>query len=227
MTPPTPQDPIEPPAGDNQNPGDSSAGGPPKPPAAGDSLEQKLATLQKEAERWQKGYAGLQSALSKKDTELNALQALVQEKSGLLQTLQTTHTDVEKQLETLKTSLEENELNLTATKSQLQRAKIIMKKFPQLAEWEADGQLPESSADATDTDVETLFQSFSEKLASFNKNISQGAGGGPIPPAGGNNQSITSADAELKLANKAQMDGKHAEYDEHFNKYLELKNRKT
>ena len=209
--------------GDNQPPaGDPPAATGQKPPAAGsDTLEKKLAVAEAEVERWKKGYGGLQTILGNKDQELTALTGKLTEKEGALLSLQQTHTQFQTDHKTLAEKAEEMELGLTTTKSQLQRAKVIMKQFPQLAEWEADGQLPETPADAKEDDVVKLFQSFSDKLALVSKANNLGAGGGPPPPAGGGGLTST-ADDELKAAKECMKKHDMAGYNAHYAKYLEL-----
>jgi DNA repair exonuclease SbcCD ATPase subunit len=191
------------------------------PPPAGNSAEEMLKAAKVEAERWKNGYAGLQKTLGKKDIELEKLTKQLEETNSGLSTLQQTHTSVQTEHQSLTQKAEELELNLNATQSQLQRAKIIMGKFPHLASWEADNSLPETPVDAKEEDVIKLFQSFSDKLAAATKSANINAGGGPPPPAG-NGGGSTSADEELKLAKDAASHGKLDEYSAHYNKYLEL-----
>jgi len=213
--------------GDTGNPPkDPPTPGNPNPPATGDTAEQKLAAALKEAERWQNGYKGLQTTIAKKDVLIDDLTKEKDSEHGTLEGLQKTHTELQAEHEKTKVKLDELELGKTTAEVQLQRAKIIMKKFPHLSEWEADGQLPETPADAKEEDVVKIFQSFSDKLAAAAKISNKGAGGSPPPPAGGDGGNTGSAAEELKLANAAMFAGNTKEYNEHFAKYLELSKQK-
>jgi hypothetical protein len=193
-------------------------------PAAGLTVEQQLAAALAEADRWKNGYAGLQREIANKLTpKVTTLEGEVLTHKTALETLQQAHTALGTEHETLKTQFEEADLERTTAKSALQRARIILAKYPFLASWEADGQLPESPVDAKDEDVEKLFQSFADKLATVAKISSLGAGGGPPPPAGGGGGSgNASADEELKQANAAMFKGDSAGYNLHFQNYLNL-----
>jgi chromosome segregation ATPase len=195
---------------------------PPKPPAAGtETAEQKLAASLAEATRWQTGYAGLQKTLAKKEIAFDDLSKKFDTEHSALTTLQATHTTVQTELEKLKGTVDELEVGKTSVEVQLKRAKIIMKKYPHLAEWEADGQLPETPVDAKDEDIDKLFQSFSDKLAVAAKQSGKSAGGSP-PPPGGDGGTPSSAAEELKQANAASAKGDMVAYNEHYAKYLEL-----
>jgi hypothetical protein len=211
----TDPDPKDPPAPGNQN-----------PPASGETAEQKLAAALKEAERWQNGYKGLQTTIAKKDVLIDDLTKQKDAEHSTLEALQATHTALQTEHEKAKNTLGELELGKNTSDVGLKRAKIIMKEFPQLAEWQADGQLPETPADAKDEDIRNLFKSFSDKLAAAAKINNKSAGGSPPPPAGGDGGNTGSAAEELRLANAAMFAGNTKEYNEHFAKYLELTKQK-
>lgn len=208
---------------DPQNP---PAPASPNPPATGETAEQKLAAALAEAQRWQNGYSGLQKTIAKKDIEIGDLTKAKDTDHSALEALQATHTALQTEHQTIKVKLDELELGKTTAEVKLMRAKIIMGKFPELASWEADGQLPETPVDAKEADVELLFKSFSDKLTAAAKNASKGAGGGPPPPPGGDPTSPTAAE-ELKLAKLAMSKGNVPEYTVHYNRYLELSSKKS
>ena len=195
----------------------------PNPPATGETAEQKAAAALAESQRWQNGYSGLQKLIAKKDLEIGELTKAKDADHSALEALQTTHTALQTEHQTVKVKLDELELGKTTAEVKLMRAKIIMGKFPELASWEADGQLPETPADAKEADVELLFKSFSDKLTAAAKGASaiKSAGGSVIPPPGGDSTVSTAAE-ELKLAKAAMSKGKLDEYTAHYNKYLEL-----
>jgi hypothetical protein len=195
-------------------------------PATGETAEQKLAEALAEASRWQNGYGGLQKTIAKKDLEIGDLTKAKDADHSALEALQITHTALQTEHQTAKAKLDELELGKTTAEVKLMRAKIIMSKFPELASWEADGQLPETPADAKETDVEALFKSFSEKLTAAAKGITKTAGASIVPPPGGD-PAGTNAAEELKLAKAAMSKGKIDEYTLHYNKYLELSAKKS
>jgi len=205
---------------------DPPAPGTPNPPATGETAEQKLAAALKEAERWQNGYGGLQKTIAKKDLEIGDLTKAKDTATSALEVLQTTHTALQTEHQTFKVKVDELELGKTTAEVKLMRAKIIMGKFPELAPWEADGQLPETPADAKEADIEILFKSFSDKLTASAKVVNKPAGGSPPPPPGGD-PSVPNAAEELKLAKAAMSLGKVDEYTAHYNKYLELSAKKS
>lgn len=117
---------------------------------------------------WQASYKGLQALynkLKKSHDELEAKYAAVVQSSEETN-LQVTNRDkqlevLQTELGNLKTQIQSLEGEKAKTEGRVTRAQLIMAKYPELAEFEADGLLP--SAD-TQEELEQAFQKFREKL---------------------------------------------------------------
>jgi len=117
---------------------------------------------------------GLQRTIAKKDAKIQELEAKVQELEGKLE-------DLSAEAETIKERAErasELEQQLTEKERELQRKKLVMSEFPELAQLEAEGLLPNAD------DEEELRQALAkvrEYMQSFAKSAVEKAAEGTLP----------------------------------------------
>jgi len=117
-----------------------------------------------------------------------------------------------------KTSLDEQ---LQAATRKLARNQLVMGKYPNLAQWEADGLLPDLPEDK----LEVALKAISEKLATTNAQIRQTAvAGASALDSSANATAEVTATSLLKEANAAMLKGDQKGYNEKFEAYLKAKN---
>ena len=165
-------------------------------------------------------YTGLQQTheketLAHKATKGELLAAQTQLKS-LTDQIATLETGSKSILEA-KTSLDEQ---LDSAKRKLARNQLVMGKYPNLAQWEADGLLPDLPEDK----LEVALKAISEKLVVTNAQVKQTAvAGASALDSSANATTETTAASLLKEANAAMLKGDQKGYNEKFDAYLKAK----
>lgn len=163
-------------------------------------------------------YTGLQQTHEKtilahradKDT-LASLQTQLTNKDTVLQGVSTQMTE-------LTTKLEGSTKELEISRQKNERTTLIMGKFPQLSNFEADGLLPQAAAG---DDLEKLLTSFSEKLGVLKKTSQQTVmAGASDPPSGKDAVSTPTTKQLLDEMNELSRAGKWKEYNDAYAKYL-------
>lgn len=188
--------------------------------------EKAAADLIKAREDATKSYTGLQQTLTREqaakktvEDSLAALNLQFQEVTGIRTTIGT-------ELEQAKEKLSVTDKELQTLRVTQSRTSLILKEFPALAEFEADGLIP-MPANAVKEDgsvdqdiLRNVFKNFQTKVLSMAeaKTKQYNAGGTPNqPPAGG----PTTAQSFLAQANAAAAKGDTKGYNDFFTKYLE------
>jgi len=163
-------------------------------------------------------YAALQATLQK----------TVDEKTNFERDLTTTVAKVA-ELENLRDGLSTQLTGLTGEKttliqekeklaSTLERHKLLMASYPELAQFEAQGLIPL----AEDGKNEEIFKKFQEQLVNVGAKIKSeyGKGGGaPPPPTAGSNSAQLDAKALLAQATEKALLGKTSEYNSLMDQY--------
>ncbi len=189
------------------------------------SLKGQLTTKTTEAEEATKRFTGLQKVYQ---TEKDAHTLLQTEHAKLTTQFQTAFTEAE----TFKNGLAERDQKLaqltadhTKATTGLERARLIMSKYPELAPFEANGLLPTPGEGKTLEDVLGAFKTSLDDVAKkANANFAAGAS---LDPAGTSNlggssaQNATVATLQAK-ANEAAITGKSDEYNNYMDQILKL-----
>jgi hypothetical protein len=168
-------------------------------------------------------YTGLQQTHEKEvgahkaaKAELATAQAQIKELTDKIGTLETGSQSI---LEAKK-SLEDQ---LTTTSRKLKRSQLVMSKFPHLAQWEAEGLLP----DAPEDQLETVFKAIGDRLATTNTQArQQQVAGASALDSSASAVVEVSANVLLKEANDALVKGDQKTYNEKFEAYLKAKAKK-
>lgn len=162
-------------------------------------------------------YTGLQQTHEKTilahKADKDALSAVQQKAQGLEATLQT----LQAQSQEFQTKLQSTEATNATLQSEVERKKLIMGKFPQLAPFEADGLLPVAPLDQ----LETLLATFNSKLGATQTAAKTEHIAGASNPPPGNSQAEPTSKQLLDKANVLAREGKWAEYNTVYDQYLQ------
>jgi hypothetical protein len=174
-----------------------------------------------------KRYTGLMQTLQKEQDDKKELKTKFDDLSGQFTTVKSEHATATQSVSTLQAQLDKVEIEKDSLAVQNARVMLIMRDFPQLALFEAEGLLPETGVDDKEDALKTLFTNFSAKLGVFEKKAQESFGAGGLPkPAGaggeGDKLKASTAQAELNAANEASKANKPAEYKQHYDAYLAL-----
>ena len=182
------------------------------------------AKAQADAE-WQKRFGGLQATYQKEQeaktnamTELTTVRSMLESNTKTLETLNTEKT-------TLTTQVTEKDQALSKAQAELQRKTLIMKDYPQLIAFEANGLLP----DAPLEELPTKLNLFRDSLGTIENAAKQqhNAGGTPPDPASKQQGAERTAAAALKDAQTASIKGDVGTYQTFYKEYLELSGKES
>lgn len=208
-----------------------SSGDPQNPPKQDGTdyktlYEQTKTQLDKAQADATKSYTGLQQTLSREQAAKKTLEESLQALNGQFQEVTGIRTTLDTELQTVKSTLSTKDEELKSLRLAKIRTGLIMKEFPALAAFEADGLIPQP-ADAVDAEgkvdeakLRSIFTSFQTHLLSVAdvKKQQYNQGGTPQNPPSSEN---ATAQGFLALANKAAKEGDMKTYNENFSKYLE------
>jgi DNA repair exonuclease SbcCD ATPase subunit len=174
-----------------------------------------------------KRYTGLMQTLQKTQDDKKAIADQFDDLQTQFKTVKSEHESATQSVSTLQSQIDALEIEKETLSVKSARADLIMKEFPQLAGFEADGLLPETGPDEGEEALKKLFTSFSAKLGSVKEQAKTDFGKGGLPGsagAGGENNTNKTATAKVEydLAVAASLKGDQTEYRKHYDNYLNL-----
>ena len=171
----------------------------------------------------QKAYAGLQKTLQTVQDELKGFKESHSLTLTQLATLQAEHATTQSAYEAALNGLNAVKPELDELKMFKGRMSLILKDFPDLIGFEAEGLLPQGKIE----ELTPKLTAFRAKLGSIQdaQHKQNDEGSTPPPPGGAGGvggEQPTTADGWLALANKSSADGHFELFDKYFNEYLKM-----
>jgi len=178
-------------------------------------LQAKINALEKDRDEWRSRATGWQGTYQREQDKWKADSAKVSDLSNQIAMLVEERDSKERLLQETSGSYSLLETEFEVAKLQLERTQILIKEFPDLLQFEADGLLPDGTGD----EFKTKLGKFKEVLGNAGKGNAKAAlaGGSPVPP--GSTQPQTRSDL-WKAATEALRKGDAAAYEENYSKFL-------
>jgi len=186
---------------------------------------------------WAAAYKGLQSAYNKLQTKMDKLQEQYDAASSQSEEHLQGKSAAEKQLktlgeemETLKQQISTLDGEKTAAEAKIERSRLIMSEFPELAEFEAKGLIP--NADTPEAQ-RTIFEQFKETLGGRIDTTVQSKMAGASPPGTSTTSTSSPPPEESEevlwrtMMKTAGVPGKQEEYQAAQEKYDALQEKKS
>ena len=182
--------------------------------------EQLQATYAKDLEKAEERRQGLQSTYTKEQDAHKMTKQSVEELKKQMSVIAQEKDTIFSNLSQLEKDKMEKDKEIETLRRKDVRAKLIFGKYPQLATFEADGLLPETTEDKLDE----VFGNFLTKLGSIQDKSKQdfGKGGTGNPPLSKDKEPDTKSVLAAKMRD-AVLAGNFKEYNALFNQSLELK----
>jgi uncharacterized protein YukE len=184
-------------------------------------LQAQINALTKERDEWRSRATGWQGTFQREQDKWKADSTKVTDLSNQIAKLVEERDAKARLVDETSGSYSLLETEYEIAKHQLERTQILIKEYPDLLQFEADGLLPDGTGD----EFKTKLGKFKEVLANSGKGRAAAvlSGGSPTPPGGSTPQS---SDDLWKAAKDALRQGKTAEYEDLYSKYLAEKSRK-
>lgn len=162
-------------------------------------------------------YAGLQRTIQEFQEKSTKAEESVADLKSQVATLNTEKASLQTEYDSLFKQNEGFNKQITELTARQERTKLIMSDYPELAPFEADGLIPNASADQ----LPDILKKMSERItAEHEKGKHEFAKGGGSPSPGGAGNTLKSAKELLIQSGEAKLKGDFALGDELYDQYL-------